>query len=220
MLELSIYLGNKYFLKGIVMLNALTEAEIRLVSEYFDLSCGGEPPLAIWVIGRPAAGKTTVATLLYDILRRAGHRVEIIDGDLVRSVLNGSQGYSQNDRLSVFKKYVDINHLLQKRGIIPITATIGGFRQFRKIARKNLQNPRFIYLDCPMEVAAGRDQKGHYARALAGEIKDFFGVDIPYEVPDRCELRIDSAKMTPIEIVAGIVEHVNRVGLLRKIRHV
>lgn len=202
------------------MLNTLTEAEMGLVSEHFDLSHGEEPPLAIWIIGRPAAGKTTTAMLLYDMLRRAGHRVEIIDGDLARSVLNGSLGYSPSDRLSVFKKYVEINQLLQKRGIIPITATIGGFRQFRKIVRNNLQNPRIIYLDCPMEVAAGRDQKGHYAKALAGEIEDFFGVDIPYEVPDRYELKIDSAKMTPIEIVAKIAEHVNGIGLLRKICHV
>jgi len=210
---------SKYF-ESFLMLNVLTKSEIGLVSKYFDLSPGSEAPTALWIIGRPAAGKTTTAMLLRDALRQSDHRVELVDGDIVRSVLDGSIGYSASDRLVAFKKYVHINQLLQNQGIIPITATIGGFRKFRDIVWESLQNPKFIYLECSMEVAAGRDQKGHYAKALAGEIEDFFGVDIPYEVPDRYELKIDSAKMTPIEIVAKIAEHVNGVGLLRKLCHV
>ena len=196
------------------MLETLTEAEIKLVTEYFDFSPGDESPLALWIIGRPAAGKTTTATLLYDVLRRTGHRTVLIDGDVARSVLNGSLGYSPNDRLQAFKKYVHINQLLQSVGVIPITATIGGFRQFRDIVRNNLENPRFIYLDCPFDEAARRDQKGHYAKALAGEVNNFVGVDIPYEPPRNYEIQIDSYRFKPPEIVENIVNHFNQTGLL------
>ena len=199
------------------MSKGLSESEIRLLEEYFDLSEGKEQPLALWIIGRSAAGKTTVASLLKDILRRAERRVELIDGETIRSLLDRSLGYSANDRLAAFMKYVYISQLLQSRGIIPITATIGGFRKFREIVRTEVKNSRFIYLDCPFEVARQRDQKGLYVRALAGKIKNFFGVDIPYEVPDDCEIRIDSAKFKPPEIVSIIMEHLEKTGLLDNI---
>jgi len=198
------------------MVHGLSEDEISWVEKYFDLSEGNERPLAIWIIGRPAAGKTTTATLLRDVLQREGYSVKLVDGEAVRSALNSFLGYSSTDRLSAFKKYVHINQLLQKRGIIPITATIGGFRQFRQIVRTTLQNPKFIYLDCPFNVAAKRDQKNLYARALAGEVENFFDIDIPYEIPGKYEMRVNSAKLKPHEIVATIFRHFGQAGLLRK----
>jgi len=204
-------------MEGNDMYDGLSEAEIQSVAEHFDLSEGNERPLALWIIGRPAAGKTTTASLLKDVLRRAGYRVELVDGEAVRSILDGAHGFSVADRLAVFKKYVHLNQILQGRGVIPLTATIGGFREFRDIVRSNLKNPRFIYLDCPFDVAAQRDKKENYARALAGELKNFFGVDIPFEAVIECEMRIDSAILKPTEIVARIMEHLNHVGLLRKI---
>lgn len=196
------------------MLNALTEKDIELVSEYFNFSPGRENPMALWIIGRPAAGKTTVAKLLHDMLRQSGHRVELIDGDVARSVLNGSIGYSFNDRLRAFQKYVHINQLFQSSGIVPITATIAGFRQFRNIIWNNLNNLNLVYLECPFEVAAERDQKGHYTTAIAGEIEHFFGVDIVYEIPVRYTLKINSARLKPYEIVARILEHLNSEKIL------
>ena len=200
------------------MLDELSDAEINCIEEHFNLSKGKEPSLALWIIGRPASGKTTTAALLKDALRLAGRRVEFVDGDTVRSILNGVVGYSVSDRLTIFRKYVHLNQILQGRGVIPITATIAGFRQFRRIVRNNLQNPRFIYLDCPMEVAAGRDQKGHYAKALAGEMRDFVGFDIAFEPPVECEMRLDSSILKPAEIIARIMEHFNQTGLLQRIR--
>jgi adenylyl-sulfate kinase len=199
------------------MFDVLNEAEIRWVEEHFQLSEGQEDPLALWIIGRPAAGKTTVATLLNSTLQRAGHRVELIDGDVVRSGLDGHLGYSSDDRLTAFKKYVHINQLLQQCGVIPITATIGGFRHFREIVRANLKNPRFIYLDCPFDIAAQRDQKGHYSKALAGQIKHFFDVDVPLEVPSQYDIRVDTGQLTPTEILDIIVNYINKVNLLPNI---
>lgn len=198
------------------MIDCLTDTEITGVEKYFDLSEGRERPLALWLIGRPAAGKTTIATLLHNALRERGHRVELVDGETVRSILAGAFGFTADDRLAVFNKYVHVSRILQSRGILPITATIGGFRKFRDIVRNNLQDPRIIYLDCPFEVAAARDQKGHYARALAGELKNFFDVDIPFELPRGYEMKIDSASLKPPEIVRRILEHFDQAGLLRK----
>ena len=97
-----------------------------------------------------------------------------------------------------------------------MTATIGGSRHFREIVRHALENPRFIYLDCPFETAARRDQKGNYAKALAGELKNFCGIDIEYEVPVNYEIKIDSARLKPLEIVEIIMGHFDRVGILRR----
>jgi len=204
-------------MEGNDMYDGLSGAEIQSVAEHFDLSEGNECPLALWIIGRPAAGKTTTASLLKDLLRRARYRVELVDGDAVRAILDGVYGFSVSDRLAVFKKYVHLNQILQSRGIIPITATIGGFRESRDIARSNLNNSRFVYLDCPFDVAAQRDNKGNYARALGGQLANFFGVDISFEEVIECEMRIESAILKPTEIVARIIEHLNHAGLLRKI---
>ena len=198
------------------MLNVLSELEIELIKEKIDFSIGMEESLALWVIGRPAAGKTTIAMILHDIIQRAGHRIELIDGDVMRSALDGHLGYSMEDRLAVFKKYIHINQLLQRKGIIPITATIGGFYQFRELVRISLENPRFIYLDCPFDVAVQRDPKGLYAKALAGHVNNFFGLDIPYEKPMSCEMTIDSGYQKPSEIISKIINHLNKSGLLRK----
>ena len=201
------------------MLERLSEQEIKLVENHFDISDGNETPLSIWVIGRPASGKTTVSTLLKHQLEQSGHQAVLIDGDDVRSILNGALGYSPSDRLSVFKKYVCISQLIQDKGIIPITATIGGFREFRDIVRKQIPNPRFIFLDCPFDVAAKRDQKGHYARAIAGELPNFFGIDISYEMPENYEIKFNSSKLNPTEITSQIVEHLKGEDLLKKIKY-
>ena len=167
--------------------DGLTENEIQLIRKYFDLPEGNEPLLSLWIVGRPASGKTTIATLLYHSLSQAGYRVELVDGDAVRSVLNEVDSFSASGRLSVFKKYVYINRLLQSRGIIPITATIGGLSEYADIVRKNLKNPRFIHLDCPIDVAARRDQKGHYSKALAGKLENFIGIDIKLNTIYSCK---------------------------------
>ncbi|MBI4373681.1 MAG: adenylyl-sulfate kinase [Deltaproteobacteria bacterium] len=197
------------------MPNGLTEREINLVGKHFDLTRGHERPLALWIIGRPAAGKTSTARILRDVLCESGHRVELIDGDAVRSFLNGF-GYSVTDRSTVFEKYILLNQLFQERGILPVTATIAGFHQFREMVRTRLKNPKFIYLDCAFDVAAKRDQKGIYSKALAGQLKNFFDVDIPFETPHNYEMKIDSATLQPHTIVSKIIGHFYKSGILIK----
>lgn len=199
------------------MNDVLNENQLRSIGRHFDLTKGEEPPLSLWIIGRPAAGKTTAAIMLRDVLIRTGHRVELVDGENVRSIYNGDYGFSVADRLAHLKNLIHLNQVLQERDIIPITATIGGLHTFRDMVRKNLKNPRLIYLDCPFEVAAERDNKGNYAKALAGKLKDFFGIDIPFQPPVECEMRINSASLKPSEITSSIMEHLYQTALLRRI---
>jgi len=193
---------------------ALTETELQLIADHFDFFRGSEKPLALWVIGRPASGKTTVATLLRDSLRWKGHRTELVDGEHIRSILGGFYGFSPDERLAVFKKYVDLNQILQDRGIIPVTATVGGSVKCREIVRHNLVNAQFVYLNCPVEMAASRDQKGLYARVAAGELGHFVNMNLLFSAPIECEMEFDSAKLNPTEIVTEIVEYLSRAGLL------
>ena len=197
------------------MLDSLQQADISKIKDHFNLSPGEEQPLAIWVFGRPAAGKTTTSELLLDLMHRMGHRVELVDGDVVRTLFDGNLGHSTTDKLAALHRLIWINQLLQKQGIITITATVVGSRHFRRIARANLTNPRFIYLDCPFKVAAERDNKNLYKRALMGELKHFYGVDLTYEIPVDYEMRVDSASLNPDEIVGKITDHLKNTGILR-----
>jgi len=190
-----------------VVAGALTPTELGLIQRHFDLSEGDERPLAIWVIGRPAAGKTTVASLLRATLRWAGHRAELVDGEEIRSILGGFYGFSPEERLAVLKKYVDLNRIFQDRGVIPVTATVGASAECREIARANLENVKIVYLNCPVEVAAQRDQKGLYARVRAGELGDFIDMDSLFSVPVECDMEFDSAIQNPLEIVAEIMKN-------------
>jgi len=180
---------------------------VNVTGALFDFSEGKERPLAIWVIGRPASGKTTVATLLRNVLRWKGHRAELVDGECIRAILGGFYGFSPDERLAVFKKYVDLNQIFQDRGIIPVTATVGGSAECREIARSNLVNARFVYLNCPIEVAAQRDQKRLYARVAAGELDHFADTNLLFSAQVECDMEFDSAELNPLEIVIGIMEH-------------
>jgi len=196
---------------------ALTEVELQLIGEHFDFSQGNEKPLALWIIGRPAAGKTTVASLLQDVLRWRGHRAELVDGERVRSALGGFYGFSPSDRVAVFKKYIDLNQILQNRGIIPVTATVGGSIGGRELVRDNLENAEFIYLACPSSVAARRDKKGLYARAWAGKLNHFAGIHLLFQSPPWCAMELDSARLDPLEIVTRIMAYLDANKLLRTI---
>lgn len=194
---------------------ALSESELQLIREHLDFTRGDEKPLALWVIGRPASGKTTVASLLLDVLRWRGHRAELVDGEQIRSILGGFYGFSPADRKAVFKKYVGLNQILQDKGAIPVTATVGGCVECRNLVRNNLENAKFVYLACPPSVAALRDRKGIYARAQSGELEHFVGIDLLFQSPPVCEMELDSAELDPLESVTKIMGYLDANGLLR-----
>ncbi|HVA80576.1 MAG TPA: adenylyl-sulfate kinase [Candidatus Binataceae bacterium] len=147
----------------------------------------------LWFTGLSGAGKSTLANLAAEELRGRGHRVEILDGDEVRTNLSKGLGFSKDDRDTNIRRIGYVCNLLARNGVIAISAAISPYREVRNEVRK--LHGRFfeVFMKCPLETLIERDVKGLYKKALAGEIKSFTGVSDPYEEPLSPELVIDSS---------------------------
>ncbi|HUY38914.1 MAG TPA: adenylyl-sulfate kinase [Candidatus Binataceae bacterium] len=147
----------------------------------------------LWFTGLSGAGKSTLANLAADELRRRGHRVEILDGDEVRTNLSKGLGFSKEDRDINIRRIGYVCNLLARNGVIAISAAISPYRDVRDEVRKLHTKFFEVFMKCPLETLVERDVKGLYKKALAGEIKSFTGVSDPYEEPNTPELMIDSS---------------------------
>lgn len=147
----------------------------------------------LWFTGLSGAGKSTLANLAADELRRRGHRVEILDGDEVRTNLSKGLGFSKEDRDTNIRRIGYVCNLLARNGVIAISAAISPYRDVRAEVRKLHTHFFEVFMKCPLETLVERDVKGLYKKALAGEIKSFTGVSDPYEEPTTPELMIDSS---------------------------
>jgi adenylylsulfate kinase len=138
----------------------------------------------VWLTGLPSSGKTTLARALEKRLLDAGHRVEVLDGDVVRTHLTRDLGFSREDRDENVRRIGYVAHLLSRNGVVALCPVISPYRAARDEVRE-LHAGRFleVHVSTPMEVCAGRDVKGLYARQRAGEIAGLTGVDDPYEPP-------------------------------------
>ncbi|HEU4536601.1 MAG TPA: adenylyl-sulfate kinase, partial [Polyangiaceae bacterium] len=163
--------------------------------------------LVLWLTGLSGAGKTTLAEALAPRLRAAGKRVESLDGDEVRAHLSKGLGFSREDRDANVARLAFVAHLLQRNGVYVLVSAISPFRAARDAARQ-LIAPRFfeVHVAPPLEACVGRDVKGLYRRALAGEIPNFTGVSDPYEEPLAPELRLDTSRLTVAEGVESVLE--------------
>ncbi|HET7482943.1 MAG TPA: adenylyl-sulfate kinase [Actinomycetota bacterium] len=142
----------------------------------------------IWFTGLSGSGKTTIAHVVEEKLLDAGVPVEILDGDVVRENLSKGLGFSEEDRNTNIRRIAFVAHLLQRNGVFVITAAISPYRAIRDEARAMIKDFVEVYADAPLEVCEERDVKGLYAKARAGEIKGFTGIDDPYEVPENAEV--------------------------------
>jgi adenylylsulfate kinase len=142
----------------------------------------------IWFTGLSGSGKTTIAHLVEDKLLEAGVPIEILDGDVVRENLSKGLGFSKEDRDTNIRRIAFVAHLLQRNGVFVITAAISPYRAIREEARAMIKDFVEVYADAPLEVCESRDVKGLYAKARAGEIKGFTGIDDPYEEPAGAEV--------------------------------
>src|SRR5689334_13746196 len=135
----------------------------------------------LWFTGMSGAGKSTLANLVADELRGRGHRVEVLDGDEVRTNLSKGLGFSKEDRDTNIRRIGYVARLLARNGVVAISAAISPYRDVRDEIRK--QHERFyeVYVKCPLEKLVERDVKGLYKKALAGELPHFTGVSDPYE---------------------------------------
>ncbi|MFN2593826.1 MAG: adenylyl-sulfate kinase [Actinomycetota bacterium] len=142
----------------------------------------------IWFTGLSGSGKTTIAHLVEDKLLEAGVPIEILDGDVVRENLSKGLGFSKEDRDTNIRRIAFVAHLLQRNGTFVITAAISPYQAIREEARAMIKDFVEVYADAPLEVCEQRDVKGLYAKARAGEIKGFTGIDDPYEAPAGAEV--------------------------------
>jgi adenylylsulfate kinase len=145
--------------------------------------------LTVWLTGLPSSGKTTLALGLGERLRQAGHRVEVLDGDVVRTHLTKGLGFSRSDRAENVRRVGFVAHLLSRNGVVAVCALVSPYRQERDEVRV-LHGGRFceVYVSAPVEVCAARDVKGLYARQRAGMLQGLTGVDDPYEAPVNPEV--------------------------------
>ncbi len=169
--------------------------------------------LTVWLTGLPSAGKTTLATALCERLRAAGHRVEMLDGDVLRTYLTADLGFSREDRTQNVIRVGFVAHLLSRNGVIVVCSLISPYRDDRDQVRA-LHGDRFmeVYLSTPLEVCAERDVKGLYARQRAGDLTGLTGVDDPYEPPLHPEVVVPTHSQSLDESVdmvwAGLPAHV------------
>ena len=161
---------------------------------------------AIWLTGLPASGKTTIAQALAKYLVGQGYAVETLDGDEIRLGMSADLGFSAEDRQQHNRRVVFVSKLLVRNGIIVLIPLISPYRETRDFARAELQRFVEVYVKCPVEECIRRDPKGLYAKALRGEIKDFTGLDAPYEAPTTPELTLETDGLSVEECVDRIVQ--------------
>ena len=168
----------------------------------------------LWFTGMSGAGKSTVSHLLELRLQALGAKVEVLDGDVVRTYLSKGLGFSKEDRDENVRRIGFVCELLSRHGVIAIAAAISPYRAVRDEVRGRIANFVEVYVECPIEVLAARDVKGLYKKALAGELAHFTGVSDPYEPPLAPEVTIYSSKETPEESVDRIWATLEHLGLV------
>jgi adenylyl-sulfate kinase len=170
----------------------------------------------IWFTGLSGAGKSTLAGALADYFQARGERVEILDGDAVRTHLSKGLGFSREDRDTNIKRIAYVCSLLTRNGVICISAAIAPYREARAWARAEIGNFVEVYVKCPLEVCRERDVKGLYKLVDEGKIQHFTGVDDPYEEPEQPELVIETDKQTVAESVQAILAKLVELGYLAR----
>ncbi len=168
----------------------------------------------VWFTGLSGAGKSTLSTLLHERLRAAGAKVELLDGDVVRTHLSKGLGFSREDRDENIRRIGFVCELLARNGVIAIAAAISPYREVRQSVRARIPNFVEVFMECPMDVLIGRDVKGLYKKALSGEIEHFTGISDPYEAPEAPELTVDSSRETPQESVDRVWRTLKSLGLI------
>ena len=166
----------------------------------------------LWMTGLSGAGKTTIANLLAEKLIRRGEKVEILDGDVIRTNLSKGLGFSKEDRETNLMRIGFVCRLLSRNGAIAIAAAISPYDYIRKNLRKEDENFVEVYVNAPIEKCIERDVKGLYKKALAGEIKQFTGIDDPYEAPEDAEIEVHTDKETVEESVEFILRRMEELG--------
>ncbi|MGB2695365.1 MAG: adenylyl-sulfate kinase [Dehalococcoidia bacterium] len=166
----------------------------------------------VWFTGLSGAGKTTIADQLVPALRERGHKVELLDGDVVRTNLSKGLGFSKEDRDTNIRRIGFVCDLLTRNGVVAVSAAISPYRDIRDELRGQIGNFVEVFVKCPINVLTERDVKGLYEKALRGEIKNFTGVSDPYEEPIDPEVTVETDSETVDESLGKIVAKLEELG--------
>jgi adenylyl-sulfate kinase len=178
----------------------------------------GHGGCVLWLTGLSAAGKSTVANELEVALFQHGRQAFVLDGDRVRHGLCRDLGFSPGDRQENIRRVGEVAKLFAEAGFICITAFISPYRADRSIARKIMDEGRFIevFVNAPLAVCEARDPKGLYVKARKHKIKNFTGISAPYEPPLNPEIELRTDKLTIAEAVAKILRHLRETRVVKK----
>ncbi|WP_397423510.1 sulfate adenylyltransferase subunit CysN [Phenylobacterium sp.] len=171
----------------------------------------GHKGRVIWFTGLSGSGKSTIANLLEKRLHAEGRHTYVLDGDNVRHGLNRDLGFTDVDRVENIRRVAEVSRLMVDAGLIVMVSFISPFRAERQLARERVEAGEFVevFIDTPLAEAERRDVKGLYAKARAGDLKNFTGIDSPYEAPESPEIRIDTTAMTPEQAAEAIYVWLN-----------
>lgn len=167
-----------------------------------------QKPLVLWFTGLSGAGKSTIANLVDKRLFAEGRHTFLLDGDNVRHGLNQDLGFTDADRVENIRRITEVARLMADAGLIVLVSAISPFAAERRMARERMAPGEFveIFVDAPLKVVEGRDVKGLYAKARAGQLRNFTGIDSPYERPERPDIHIDAAALSPEQACERIIE--------------
>ncbi len=166
----------------------------------------------VWFTGLSGAGKSTLANLVEKELRARNMKVEVLDGDVVRTHLSKGLGFSKEDRDTNIRRIGWVAEVLTRNGVCVLASAISPYREIRDEIRANVKDFVEVYVEAPIAVLAERDVKGLYKKALAGEIKNFTGISDPYEAPVNPEVVCHSDRETVDESLAKIMDKLQRLG--------
>ncbi len=169
-----------------------------------------QKPLVLWFTGLSGSGKSTIANEVEKQLAMMNRHTFLLDGDNVRHGLNKDLGFTDTDRIENIRRIGEVARLMTDAGLIVLTAFISPFRAERQMVRDMLEEGEFveIFVDTPLSVAEERDVKGLYKKARSGELKNFTGIDSPYEAPDNPEIRVNTVDMSPEEAAEFIIRQI------------
>lgn len=175
-----------------------------------------QEPLVLWITGLSGAGKTTLAKSLAQRLAGDGYFVYVLDGDNLRHGLNRDLHFNETDRRENVRRLAEVAGLMYDAGLVTLVACISPFESERGFARSLIPPGRFIevFVNTPLAVCEQRDPKGLYRRARAGEIRDFTGIDSPFERPPNPELTVDTSRLSQSECVRIAMGYLNERRLL------